>query len=326
LALLVRNGRGCTRHLKIRIFWEGIYTGNVKEGTIRLAMIIDGKDVVTSGRVVRIARLRAEYYEYIEEPESFICAVKEGNGSADLFSFLQRVGDGPPRFSYHMEREAISVLHITSYEEWWKAQINDKTRNMIRRAQKKGVEIRVMAFNDEVVRAIMAIYNETPVRQGKPFSHYGKDFETLKRDHMSYVDRSDFIGAFVGTEMIGFIKLVHGQGVSNCMQIIAKIAERDKAPMNALLAKAVEICAQRKVRLLHYGLWSRRGLGDFKKHHAFERFDAYRYFLPLNLRGKVFLALRLYRKPADVLPGNVVDMLVGLRTRWNFLKFGGRQR
>ena len=36
------------------------------------------------------------------------------------------------------------------------------------------------------------------------------------------------------------------------MGIIAKIKHRDKAPMNALVAKAVEICAENKIPYLVY--------------------------------------------------------------------------
>ncbi len=287
-------------------------------------MIIENKEVVLSGRFVRIARLRAEYYDFVESPESFLREVKKSGLSADIFSFLQRVTDGSPKFPYHVQRETISVVRISSYDNWWKKQISDKTRNMIRRAQKKGVVIRVVEFNNQLINGIKGIYDEAPIRQGKPFLHYGKDFETLRKDHISYIDQSEFIGAFLGDELIGFIKLVHGQGVSNCMQIIAKVEHRDKAPMNALLAKAVEICAQRGVSMLHYGLWSRRGLGDFKKHHAFERLDVCRFFAPLNFRGRISIALKLYRKPADFAPGNVVDFCAGLRTKINLMKFRGR--
>jgi len=193
---------------------------------------------------------------------------------------------------------------------------------MIRKSQKKGLDVRVIEFTDEFVKGIEEIYNESPMRQGKPFIHYKKDFQTLKRDHITYLERSEFIGAFYQGELIGFVKLVHGNGVSNLMQIISKIGHRDKAPTNALIARAVEICAQRGVPYLHYGVWSRRGLGDFKIHHGFERFDVPRYFVPLNVKGKLILALRLHRKISEHLPGNCADFLAGLRTKWNLLKHG----
>ena len=34
-----------------------------------------------------------------------------------------------------------------------------------------------------------AIFNEAAIRQGRPFWHYGKDFETVKRQFSRYLAR-----------------------------------------------------------------------------------------------------------------------------------------
>ncbi len=275
-----------------------------------------GKEVLITGRIVKTARLRAEYYEIIDDLEAFFRELKTAGVQADLFTFLQGAADPVPHFNYHLERDSISVLPITTFDHWWKQQIKDKVRNMARRAKKKGVEVRVVPFDDNLVRGIMEIYNESPVRQGRRFWHYGKDFETTKRDHITFLDRSEFIGAFLGGELIGFIKLVHGRNVSNCMQIIAKIAHRDKAAIDALLTKAVEICAQKNVPNLHYGIWSRGGLGEYKVHRGFQRVDVPRYYVPLTLKGRLLLKLRLHRPLSAYLPEKLVEAMVTWRGRW----------
>lgn len=285
---------------------------------------INNQTIVVTGKWIRMAAVHDEHWiegEVVEDPEVFMSGLKNENLKADIFTFVQKLPDTKPRYKYHMELDKLAVLPITTYENWWKKQINDKTRNMVRRAQKSGVEVRVTEFTDELVRGIAEIYNESPLRQGRPFKHYGKDFETLKRDHISYLERSDFIGAFFRDELIGFVKLVHSKGFSNLMQIISKVAHREKAPTNALIAKAVEICAQRGVPYLNYGVWSRRGLGDFKKHHAFEKFDKPRYYVPLNLKGKLALKFGLHQKIAEHLPGSWVDFLVDIKIKWYTLKY-----
>src|ERR1039457_233489 len=226
-------------------------------------LTVHNMEVGVRGRLVRIAGLKAELYEHLADPQDFIGRLKTAGIPADLFTFVQTVSDRTPHYNYHLGWESIAVMNITTYDNWWKKQISAKTRNMIRKAEKSGVEVRTVEFGDELVRGIQKIYNESPLRQGKRFWHYGKDLETLKRDHVSYIERSDFIGAFLQNELIGFIKLVHGDGLSHLMQIISMTAHRDKAPTNALIARAVEICAQRNVTHLHYGMWSRRGLGEF---------------------------------------------------------------
>jgi hypothetical protein len=262
---------------------------------------VDGKEIFITGRFPRIARLKGEYYEWLSEPRDFIADLKAVDAGADIFTFVQKVSERTPRFTFHLEWDSLAVLPITTYDEWWKSQINAD-------------------FGDDLIRGIKGIYDESPLRQGKPFRHYGKDMGTLREEHGSFPDKSQFIGAYYRDDLIGFIKLVHNDGVSHLMQIISKIEHRDKAPTNALLAKAVEICAERGVPLLHYADWSRRGLGDFKKHHAFEQFDLPRYFVPLNATGKMLLFLRLHRKTSDLLPQRLTDVLVRLRSKWNTVK------
>jgi len=284
-------------------------------------LLIDNKRVLFRGRLLTIAALRSEYYEFVDDPHDFIAKLQAQRTGADLFTFLQRPSDSVPRYDFHLEWQGVAVLSITTYENWWKNQINDKTRNMIRKAQKKGVQLRLLEFNDELVRGIKEIYDESPLRQGKPFVHYRKDFETLKRAHVTFLERSDFIGAFKGQEMIGILKITHGKGFSSVMQIVSKVGDRDKAPTNALLARTVELCAERNIPLLHYGIWFRRGLTEFKKHHGFAEMNLPRYFVPLSLRGKIGLKLKLHRNPIDVVPGNLQDLVADWRTKWYTHKY-----
>jgi hypothetical protein len=286
----------------------------------RRGLVIEEKEVSVRGRFFRLARVSAEYYEVVKDPEAFIKQLKAECPKADVVTFLQEINDQAPRYPYHMEPDVLAVVPVTTYEHWWKKTVNDKTRNMVRKGQKAGVELRTCEYNDEFVRGIMSIYNECPIRQGRKFKHYGKDFETIKRDHGTFLERSEFIGAFLNGEMIGFIKLVHGNGSSSLMQIISKIAFRDKAPTNALIAKAVEICATRGIPYLHYGIWATRGIGDFKKHHGFVPHNVPRYFVPLTAKGRLMLKLKLHHPLSERLPESLVDKLVAWRTKWNLRK------
>jgi len=286
-------------------------------------IVIDNKRVLVTRYVVRTVKLRSEYYECIDDPRDFVDKLKDAGVKGDLFTFLQEIGDTDPKHSFRLEWDSLAVLPVSTYENWWKKQINDKTRNMVRKAHKAGVELQTMEFNDDLIRRIKDVYDESPLRQGKRFTHYGKDLDTLRREHSSFLERSDFIGAFYGDELIGFIKLVHGRNASSLLQIVSKLAHRDKAPTNALIAKAVEICAQRNTRYLHYGVWSKRGLGDFKHHHGFERMSIPRYFIPMTVTGKVILRLNCHHKPTYYLPDNWKEKWVALRGRWSLWRYRG---
>lgn len=279
-------------------------------------IVVSGLPLIIRGKLPRMLQLQNEYYDPIPNADSVVDTVMKGFGrKADIFTFVQDVANTEPKYKYYMELDGAAVLRLTTYDHWWKKQIIDKTRNMIRKASKAGVEIKVVPFSDDVVNGIMSIYDESPYRQGRPFLHYKKGFDAIKASHITYVERSDFIGAFFEGKMIGFIKLVHSNGFSNLMQILSMVEHREKAPTNALIAKAVEICTAKNVPLLHYGMWSRRTMGDFKKKHGFERFEVPRYFIPLNVKGRALLSTGFHRPLKERLPEDYVDKLAEVRTK-----------
>ncbi|MGD0842663.1 MAG: hypothetical protein ABSA32_16065, partial [Candidatus Acidiferrales bacterium] len=203
-----------------------------------------------------------------------------------------------------------------------------KGRNKAKQAGKKGVVVREVPFDDDLVRGICEIYNESPVRQGRPFPHYGKSFDVVRKMSATFLDSSIFIGAFVGEELIGFIKLTNdeNQTQSGIMHIVSKIKHRDKAPTNALVAQAVRSCADRKIPYLvysnfAYGKKETSSLSDFKERNGFERVDVPRYYVPLTALGRIAFRLGLHHKLVDLLPGPVLLKAREMRDSWYNRKF-----
>lgn len=283
--------------------------------SIRLADI----DLRVDGRVLKTARLRDEYYVAAADPQALIARLSSGGGGADLFTFVQELHDPKPRFEHLTSFDELAVLPLTTYEHWLHHQLKFKPRNRLRKALKSGVETRHVTLSDDLVHGIMGIYDETPIRQGKRNWHYRKDFETVKREHSTFLDRSDFIGAFFKDELIGFAKVTHSENLqySSYMNIVAKVAHRDKAPVNALLAKTVELVAARGIPRLHYGDWGRGGLNDFKVTNAFECVTIPRYHVPLTRLGEWAVKLNLHRGVRERLPEDWRLKLAGARTAWN---------
>ena len=194
---------------------------------------------------------------------------------------------------------------------------------MVRRAEKKGVVVREVPFDDGLVRGISAIYNESPVRQGKPFWHYGKDLDAVRSENVTFVDRSIFIGAFLGETLIGFSKLVCDErgGQAGLMKIQSMIEHRDKAPTNALIAQAVRSCAERAIPYLWYANFSygrkqQDGLSDFKEHNGFQGVELPRYYVPVTLVGRVALRFGLHHRLVERIPEPALAKLRKLRSRW----------
>lgn len=277
-------------------------------------MEIRNKEIVVEGRIIRTVRLEQEWYEDLEDPESMLQALKQSSVPAHLFTFWQRLPDIVPKYAYYMERDSIAALPVTTYKHWWDKQISAKERNMVRKAEKKGVVVRLTSFDDAFVAGMVNIFNETPIRQGKPFWHYGKDFDTIKKDFSRYIFREDMIGAYYNDELIGFIMLGYAGRFAITGQIISALKHRDKAPTNALLAHAVQLCETKRIPYLTYAKWDEGSLGDFKRHNGFQRFDMPRYYIPLTTLGQVLLRVKLHRGITETLSPQTKMRLKQLRT------------
>lgn len=287
-------------------------------------MKVCGKEIVIQGKLVRIARLDADTYEFLEDPEEMLDALRKSDVQVDLFTFMQRLPETRTKYHYPIEWDNLAALPISTFDQWWTEQIDAKTRNMVRKAEKKGVEVREVPFDDALVDGIRTIYNECPVRQGKPFAHYGKDIETVRKEVGTYLERSIFIGAFLGDSLIGFVKLLFDETRTQAglLHIISMIRHRDKAPTNALVAQAVRVGAARGIPYLVYsrfneGKKQRDSLIEFKEHNGFQRVNLPRYYVPLTLIGRTALSLGLHKRAADRVPERVLLKLRGLRNAWH---------
>lgn len=274
------------------------------------------QEIIVNGKFIKIASYKEEWFEDIEDPEKFIKRLKQNKVKADIFTFWQRLPDTKPKYDYYMEWDDVAALSVSSSDHWWNKQIDAKTRNVIRKAEKKGVTVRVTPFDDALVKGITNIFNETPIRQNKPFWHYGKDFETIKREMSDRLDRSEFIGAYYNDNLIGFIKIIYAGNYLDIVEILSMIEHRDKAPTNALMATAVEICANKKVPYLVYAHWPRGTLADFKRNNGFERIDLPRYYVPLNIKGAIALKLNIHHRIRDLLPERLMIHILDLRKKW----------
>jgi len=285
---------------------------------------IGSKRFVIQGRFIRIASLEQEWYDDLEDPDAAIASLGRVAPSADILTFWQRLPEIAPKYAYRMEPDAIAALPIKNYTLWWDKQLDSKTRNMVRRAQKKGVIVGMTEFDDSFVEGMKSIFNETPIRQGKRFWHYGKDVETLKREFSRFLFREEIFGAYLDGELIGFIMLGFAGNYATLGQIISKIAHRDKATNNMLIAKAVERCAEKGVPYLVYAKWEDGSLGDFKRHNGFERVDLPRYFVPLTLKGRIFTALRLHRGFGRSVPAPALRWIKRARRRITEVRYRSR--
>ena len=279
---------------------------------------IDGQTLsLTKSGPITLISLEEEWYENLRDPYEVIEKLRSSRGfKPDIFTFWQRLPDIEPRYSFHLEWEELAVLKVTSYDHWWNHQIKPRIRNLIRKAEKEGVEVRETVYDDTFVRGMVAIFNEAAVRQGRRFWHYGKDFETVKHQFSRFLSREQMIGAYYRDELIGFVMLGDASQYGVPGQIISSIKHRDKATNNALIAKSVAVCEKRQLPYLVYFYWSDDSLSEFKRRCGFEKTRVPRYFVPITQTGKLALRLGLHRGWKAAMPHRIKHSLKRIRSSW----------
>ena len=293
---------------------------------------ICGRTVIVTGNWLRQASIKDEDVvegEIVDNPTVFLEGFKRSSLRADIFSFYQKIPDSTPEYSYPFEWDNSAGIALANFEDWWGSRIDRQTRKNVRRAAKCGVVVRPVEFDDEFVSGIHAIYNESPIRQGRRFWHFGKDFDTVKMESATYLDRSVFLGAYSKDELIGFIKMIQVDQTATVIQIISKIVHKDKRPANALIAKAVEVCLDKGLKLLLYGKFVYDGdytsLTEFKRRNGFEEMRYPRYFVPLTVKGAVAVRLGIYKGLRRLIPLPILVASKSLRSRIYQLRYPSKE-
>ena len=284
---------------------------------------IDGRTVITSGKWLKIAAARDEELiegETVLDPQSFVSQLKDSGLKADIFTFAQRLPNTVPKYDHYLEWDNLAVIPITSFSEWWEKRVESSVRRAVRKAAKQGLTVKPVDFDDEFVRGIVGINNESPTRQGKAFWHYQKSFEAVKEENSTYADRNLFLGAYFENELVGFIRIVRINTEASIIQVLSKMRHFDKRPQNALIAKAVEVCEQRGFSYLMYCNYVYNdpdsSLTEFKRRNGFEQVLVPRYYIPLTLRGRIALKLGTHHGPKKLIPKPVFKQLLRLRSYW----------
>lgn len=279
---------------------------------------------IISGTCFKTVSLKNEWQEDIGNPEEVVRALKAMPSRLDFLKFCQRVPDTEAKYQYYKEWRQVAAIPISTFQHWWDKQIRFRARNKLRKAEKLGVRIEEVEFDDDFVRGVTEIYNQCPIRRGKPFRHYGKDFATVKTELAIDLHTAVFVAAYYDRELIGFVKFQIDDRYGRITLILDKIVHRDKSPTNGMIAKAIEICAQRRIPYLIYYLWRRGDHGKFQESVGFERFPVPEYYVPLTLLGKLVLALKLHHGWKSVIPERVLVWLLDLRGNWYAKKLAAR--
>ena len=183
--------------------------------------------------------------------------------------------------------------------------------------------LREVPFGDALVKGIWAIYNGTPLRQGRRFPHYGKDIETVHREEATHLDRSVFMGAYYGDQLVGFVKLVADdtRTQTGLINIVSLIRHRDKAPPTPCWHERYRLALPRhpvscllEVRLREEAARHPQRLSE---RNGFSRVDVPRYHVPLTRLGWLALRSGLHHRLAEHIPASLAAKLRDIRAAWH---------
>lgn len=281
-----------------------------------------GKTIMVLGKWLKTARVHDEPWlaSELDDPEGCTCELRRQGLGADLLTFAQMPPVRPQEYTYHAESDSIAVCPVKDFEAWWSS-LPQETRKNARRAERRGVRVEIRPFDDELVHQIVGLNNSSSVRQGRRYTHFGKSFDEVKKDHLSFLDRSEFICAYFENTLIGYIKLVYRGRIASILNILSDEEHSDKRPANALIKVAAERCSRNNIELMTYGYFNYGNKRDttitqFKVRHGFEEALVPRYWIPLTPWGRLALSLGLHRGLLGILPNSVLTKAVALRAKW----------
>ena len=298
------------------------------------AVPVNGNKLIATGKWLRTATVRSEEMaeNELQNPELYIEKLKSDAREilkADIFTFTQKVPSTTPKYPYPVESESVAAIHLVTFKEWWEG-LPQETRKNVRRSQKRGVTVRIKDWDADLIRGIQGVNDDAPLRQGLRNAYYGRTFEETQKLYGEFVGRSDFICAFAGEEMIGFLHLVYRKGVAAILNLTSKPSHFDKRPANAMVAKAAEICEAKGISYITYGLYNYGNKHDhplrtFKIRSGFTEIPMPRYFVPLTLWGRLCMKGKLHRGFVGILPEPAIKVAVRVRALWyNFTQFMSR--
>ena len=303
---------------------------NVKGKWSRVPALTLGREtVVIRGGLLKTASIHDEEWleNEVEDPAKWekILGERALEGKrADIFSFAQKSPGSEPKYKYPMELTSIAAIRLPGFKEWWE-KLPQETRKNVRRAQKRGVVVTLMPFDETLMTHIRRVNDDSPIRQGIRNAHYGKSLSEIAKDYSAFLDRSDFICACVGEEVIGFLKIVYRGEVASILNLTTMPSHADKRPANALVAKAVELCDAKGIAFITFGQFNYGNkkdspLREFKIRNGFEETFKPKYYVPLTVWGRIAMKANFHRGLLGILPSGAISLGLSARARCYYFK------
>jgi hypothetical protein len=176
----------------------------------------------------------------------------------------------------------LALLRIPSSHEEYLAQVGNKTRNIIRKAERQGYEFKEFVWNDHLDE-IFEINTSKEVRQSEPMR--GWYTEPVQPRHLSQEELQyrKYYGGFKDGKLYAYLHIVLCGDFAFFRHFIGHAQHLSYGIMNGLLSWAVgEFIGNCQIRWFKYGELSKASssMHSFRKHAGFHG-----YAILLNLEG-----------------------------------------
>lgn len=215
-----------------------------------------------------------------------------------------------------------SCLRVEDPDYWGKKVVAKDVRESLRRIRREGVEVREMPFNASSCEDISTLFNESPIRQGKRYWHYGKSAAQIQEELSPLASRSLYVGAYHRGRLVGFTQVVRLEsiGVLRTVHVLGSLVSRKVRPVTAMIDWMVrygwENGFQRIVYGKHdYGNASNDSLTAFKSRHGFRSEPLRIDYHCLCPQGAWYLAAGLHRNLREMTPRHLALFLKKARSR-----------
>ena len=119
-------------------------------------MHICGKEIRIEGNLIRVARI-AEGFEQVGDPNELVSALQKSGHRVDLLTFMQALSERLPKYDFFMEWDNFAAMPVETFDQWFTKRVDTKIRNKLRKAEKVGVQVREVPFDDALIAGIAAI-------------------------------------------------------------------------------------------------------------------------------------------------------------------------
>src|SRR5207245_6194090 len=109
--------------------------------------------VVVSGGFIRTAMIYEDLWleeTSVKNPETFLAQIKQEKLDADVFTFSQRLPEVTPKYDFHLDWDNVAAIPLKTFEDWWQNRLPQESRKNVRRAAKRGVNVRSVQLDEQL--------------------------------------------------------------------------------------------------------------------------------------------------------------------------------